>query len=71
MGMSDTRVHLRFAQELKPGASVEALRCVFLLPNDVATVADVNHAISVRFQLQSVLFTLQLRDSQMRQVCPD
>jgi hypothetical protein len=67
--MSGTRVHLRFAQELEPGASVEALRRIFPLPDDVTTVADVNRAISARFQLQSA-FVLALKGSRFHAADP-
>ena len=69
--MSCTRdpVHLRFAPELKPGASVEALRCIFLLPDGVATVGDIYSAISARFQLQGA-FALALKGSRFHEADP-
>ena len=67
--MSCTRVHLRFAPELKPGASVEALRCIFLLPDGVATVGDIYSAISARFKLQGA-FALTLKGSRFHETDP-
>jgi hypothetical protein len=67
--MSGTRVHLRLAQELKPGASVEALRRIFLLPDDVTAVGDVNRAIAAQFQLQGA-FVLTLKGSRFHEADP-
>ena len=67
--MSDTRVHLRFAQELLPWASVDALRHIILLPVNVATVGGVVRAIAARFQPQGA-FVLTLKGSRFHEADP-
>ena len=67
--MSDKRLHLRFSQELLPWASVNALRRIILLPDNVATVGDVIRAIAARFQPQGA-FELALNGSRFHEADP-